>query len=958
KAVWLESWSFIIILCCFYKAVSTLELAAIKKCDDDGTLVIGYGQTLLVCCELRPSECRKMVPSDSLFLSHLNQSLHLSNKTSGQCRVQLRVASVSQEHRGKLVCAKNNSTIMRRELNLLGPPNITYLSSSEKGDIIIKFTNLTNGFLYDVLLEARKLVTVLCSLNCSSDLDCICRYTNKKNDIISDQNLTIRINVFKSRDQPLTTITLPEKINFVHFVRPMKVENLKVWNLTSNEAVVQFQIPKETNVVKNYLKGKHISFFYQVLLEKSKGTLQSLKLQFPEITQLTSLESVTLRFKNLTSFTRYTLSVRGLSKGGEGDANSLTFTTYKSVPLKRPEIDAYGFTRFARINGSNCLFLIWKPLPDDYIGGVTLSYNVELLAEDLQYKMSTTLTYLKTCPVSRSNITAYIQPVNEVGPSLERAMFSLPETSLHKPTLYIEYNEDADHVTALVQVSSLSEAQDVALHWCVTQRDVSPEDFCTVYPETEIFSNVSFRSQKYLTFNLTTSRKEKVVSTSHDVPVEYFLNGDLNQSDFTIGKLSIINSYGQNRREITTHGQDIPNTITRLTGQNLPEKSDLIFLFSFKKNTDWMGMSPAECYFTAFTRDVQLSIKTEVTSDSKVTVQLKQMCGNEKHFLARYFQLYWSVNEDCKSNSSQTSLVESFIFEAATVQLPLGSNFLCVVAVGVNGIRSKPFSSNIAASSGSQGSEFMIVLVVAPFLVVIVAFCFLSIFFTKCRNRRGYFKELTNTPEVNAETGRECYKKDMNLRSSAEVRSDSSAVTSCSFNIDRANDSSVERQPESRLLLHDGFSSSDSNDSSVQRQPESRLLLHDGFSSSDSNDSSVQRQPESRLLLHDGFSSSDSNYYSRLNCSKLSSESRDSYSSNTTNCRVDNTSSGTEFLSQCEIDKLSSSRSDLNSLNSTDASCRSINKSPTRDNDDHYRPQGLTFNHSSSDSVYNNDMDI
>ncbi|GFO18206.1 hypothetical protein PoB_004471100, partial [Plakobranchus ocellatus] len=169
----------------------------------------------------------------------------------------------------------------------------------------------------------------------------------------------------------------------------------------------------------------------------------------------------------------------------------------------------------------------------------------------------------------------------------------------------------------------------------------------------------------------------------------------------------------------------------------------------------WGGMTPAQCYFTETSDEVDLTLSlvskkkesSHVSADSEETgliLRWRQVCENKpKQFLVDTYLVYVSQDEYCQKTSF-VGKVENPIFEPSFLSLPKGWLFACVAAQRrpsashPAGFISQPkvkSLSQIKADSKDTVSPLvsLVVLVIPAVIVGILIWCY-------CKRRKSVLK--------------------------------------------------------------------------------------------------------------------------------------------------------------------------------------------------------------------------
>ncbi|GFN91211.1 hypothetical protein PoB_001771700 [Plakobranchus ocellatus] len=182
-----------------------------------------------------------------------------------------------------------------------------------------------------------------------------------------------------------------------------------------------------------------------------------------------------------------------------------------------------------------------------------------------------------------------------------------------------------------------------------------------------------------------------------------------------------------------------------------------VFVSGQSESGLWGGMTPAQCYFTETSDEVDLTLSlvskkkesSHVSADSEETglvLRWRQVCENRpKQFLVDTYLVYVSQDEYCQ-NTSFVGEVENPIFEPSFLSLPEGWLFACVIAKSrpsashPAGFISQPKAksldlSQIKADSKETVSPLvsLVVLVIPAVVVGILIWCY-------CRRRKSVFK--------------------------------------------------------------------------------------------------------------------------------------------------------------------------------------------------------------------------
>ncbi|GFR75262.1 hypothetical protein ElyMa_005773500 [Elysia marginata] len=178
-----------------------------------------------------------------------------------------------------------------------------------------------------------------------------------------------------------------------------------------------------------------------------------------------------------------------------------------------------------------------------------------------------------------------------------------------------------------------------------------------------------------------------------------------------------------------------PNSLTSepdSDGGTIEETSSFyrVFVSAQAEDGTWLGMAPANCYFSEESRDVRLVISQviEEHNEDGPLVRWKQECDRQPlQFLVDSYEVSVSSDEACKLNVSLVAQVENSIFKPQTIRLQKGWPFVCIKASHRSPDRSRTFVKSLEVpmtmAAPKRSSEATIVTASAiPAALIILAF--------------------------------------------------------------------------------------------------------------------------------------------------------------------------------------------------------------------------------------------
>ncbi|CAL1547317.1 unnamed protein product [Lymnaea stagnalis] len=837
----------------------------------DDTVYYRVGETISLCCTLPGKECSELndddvgriervssqrrPPSDDAATDTLVSCPRVTDETlenndsCDRCSYTFQKDNATLSDGGTYRCYINEESVRVTDVYIIAKPNASEILKLSVSDDYVMTVEFEKGDCHPwvndltVFMEYRKKVTQLCRVNCSLCKDiCSCEYLSPTR-AIPRNPVTLTVNVSSpSVDLPIQNTSSTSAFKLFEHIVPSKVEELKLFSVTVNEAIIMFRPTSAQlrNIYNMRIVSKPLN--YKIFLSRTQGLSEVLRVEFQKKVFSVSkypYQFVAIRFTNLTTFTTYRLSVAGVGGGGEGGSTTLEFTTDKTVPQSPPKVDDFTYSRILGERYTSSLYLWWQPLPQASRGGSSLSYHLMVTsANGISLKETTVCsayTLFDSLP-SHEPLTVKIWAKNELGRSESYSQIYIPAYQDVQPPMYVEYDLDKNMSYVFINMIDIEGVEMLAIHRC----DVSQGSLCTTYPYTQIKQVDSSKSfgGGTLMFDMPLATPATLTTVVARREVEYFDTED--------GDNPFQNPNGHSAcANVTLDVDESEGLWDASTTDTYP----MLYL-SVQVKGSWLGMVRAKCYFTRKSINVVLE-QTAEHDGNKHSLRFIQHCdpGAPVQFLAEHFIVYALMND---SNDGECSGLERHkvgeknnnIFTVNTIDLPPGMKYACVEAVAFNSSTSytsktlkyesvKTVMKLTANKETVTNAVIVITATAAVFAVAASLFCLIK----RCkisRERIQRFKERERNDEQH-----DIELMNPNLTSNLTEQGDSGHGTTGSSYRDETettdNSSLAERRKLLQSPVESGSSSQDSDNSSLaERRKLLQSPVESGSSSQDS----------------------------------------------------------------------------------------------------------------------------
>ncbi|KAK0046683.1 cytokine receptor, partial [Biomphalaria pfeifferi] len=317
----------------------------------------------------------------------------------------------------------------------------------------------------------------LCSTTCTDAPEprirtCFCQ--GSESALPSFRNATLVVEVSRSFQRVQTEAEL----KLAQHIRPSAVSGLDILNTSQSELLLVIQHNYHTQRMFSWMALADRPFHYEITLTSIVDLSQSVQIQVPCPETSPKETMVGVRVQNLSSFTSYNVTVRGVGGGGAGRAVSRVFHTEKSVPAHPPK-DLL-FSRVpAHNNNQSCVTIYWQPLPLPARGGNNVTYLISLMSRIKQDFEETYVTFgpaFQSCEMTWDPLVFKIWSVNEMGRSKAFSEILIPrDKDSSKSQMLVEFDGSLVHI--IIQLPEVPCIKSLAVYICDARAD-STSDMC------------------------------------------------------------------------------------------------------------------------------------------------------------------------------------------------------------------------------------------------------------------------------------------------------------------------------------------------------------------------------------------------------------------------------------------------------------------------------------------------
>uniref|UniRef100_A0A2C9LF05 Fibronectin type-III domain-containing protein n=1 Tax=Biomphalaria glabrata TaxID=6526 RepID=A0A2C9LF05_BIOGL len=767
----LTSWQFPL------SSSSLSTLGSIANCDNTTvTKEFAEGDAIQFCCTLAPAQCNRMTINDTLFVAPLDCSRNVPEHQDrmNTCSVKFNKPNATISDTGFYKCCNRMSpnvpalsVVKLYVVNQPKPPVIVDFICSDQMDIEVWLDTVeldeTWTDSYNItILESRGNQT-LCSITCTDAPEprmrtCFCQGSGSA--LPSFRNVTVVVEVSRSFQRVQTETEL----NLAQHIRPSAVSALDILNTSQSELLLVIQHNYNTQRMFSWMTLADRPFHYEITLTSIVDLSQSVQIQVPCPETSPKETMVGVRVQNLSSFTSYNVTVSGVGGGGAGRSVSRVFRTDKSVPAHPPK-DLL-FSRVPTHNkNQSCVTIYWQPLPLSARGGNNVTYLISLMSrikKDLEATYATFGPAFQSCEMTWDPLVLKVWSVNEMGRSKAFSEILIPhDKDSSKPQMLVEFDGSLVHI--IIRLPEVPYIKSLAVYICDARAD-STSDMCNGYPKHIVRypvdpSNTTNRNI-YLTLRLSKNDVVGSQTSNYVTEVQFYdmknLTTKLTNPKTAVGNMTltwqdstqIMNT--ANMGEVTCEDiADGGNTTFEL------DREDPIVFLSLNENDTWTAMSPADSYYNSRYRGADLILKQFQKNNDQICLNISQQFHPKvaKSFFSSAFQVYSSLDESCSKDDRFVLQVENPRHSAATVELPPGLQYVCVVGLS----RCKSYRSEPTLHKVTYGLEketikgAYVVIIVVSVLTTIVVVSILAWFILKCIKRRRKWSLYKETDQSSIE---------------------------------------------------------------------------------------------------------------------------------------------------------------------------------------------------------------